>query len=494
MESRIMSNMSNLAAPDGGVAPSNGLYRRVWRWHFYASLICLPFLLSLAVTGALYLFRNEIEAIVYRQQLIVAAPPADAVHARRLRPQQLLDAALASRPGAARAYVVPASADRNAEVDVATAEGLQQVFVDPYTGSVAGSIASDARLMTVIKHIHSLAVIGDTAKYVIEVVAGWLLVLVASGLYLWWPRGRRGGVYTVRATPASRLWWRDAHAVCGAAVAVVLAFLALTGMPWSVFWGSNVNRLLTAHGLGVPAQMWRNAPRSVQPLAQLGEVPWTMRPEMLPQSAPPQPDEHAGHEGHQGHERHDAAMAAMRHDHGAVAPGIGLDAAARRFGALGLRDNYKLSLPQGPAGVYTAVYMADAVQDQRVIHLDRYSGKVLADIRYADFGAVARVTEWGVSVHKGLEYGRANQCLLLLACLMLVLLAASGVVMWLRRRPRGKLAAPPRRADDRLAPGVIAIAAAFGLTFPMLGLSMLAALAIDLSSTMLTMKRQPSAP
>lgn len=456
---------ANSTVSGAGAPPANGLYRRIWRWHFYAGLVCLPFLALLAVTGALYLFRGGIEDLVYQRQLIVSP---DVRAAPRLSPRQLVDAALRAVPGVARAYIGPADAGRNAEVDVATGAGpgLMQVFIDPATGRYAGAIDADARLMTVIKHLHSLALLGDWAKYVIETVAGWLLVLVCSGLYLWWPRGRSGGVLSVRATPASRLWWRDAHAVCGLLAALVLAFLALTGMPWSVFWGANVNRLLAERGWGVPAAMWRNAPRSVQPSAGLGEVPWTMRPEMLPRSDP-----HAGHEGHEGRPGRTGAADAI--------PDIGIDAAAARFAALGLRGDYRLSLPKGPAGVYSAVDMPDAVAGQRVVHLDRYSGRVLADIGYADFGPVARVTEWGVSVHKGLEYGRPNQYVLLPACLALLFLAASGTVMWWRRRPPGRLAAPPRRAGDRLAPGVAVIATVLGMVFPLLGLSMLAALGID---------------
>lgn len=34
----------------------------VWRWHFYAGLLCIPFVLWLAVTGALYLFKPQIDA------------------------------------------------------------------------------------------------------------------------------------------------------------------------------------------------------------------------------------------------------------------------------------------------------------------------------------------------------------------------------------------------------------------------------------------------
>ena len=41
------------------------LYRSVWRWHFYAGIIVAPFLLILAVTGAIYLFNDEINDVLY---------------------------------------------------------------------------------------------------------------------------------------------------------------------------------------------------------------------------------------------------------------------------------------------------------------------------------------------------------------------------------------------------------------------------------------------
>ena len=37
-------------------------YRAVWRWHFYASLFCIPFVIVLATSGAIYLFKPQIEA------------------------------------------------------------------------------------------------------------------------------------------------------------------------------------------------------------------------------------------------------------------------------------------------------------------------------------------------------------------------------------------------------------------------------------------------
>jgi hypothetical protein len=41
------------------------LYRVVWRWHFYAGMIIALPLIVVAATGALYIFKDELEAVLY---------------------------------------------------------------------------------------------------------------------------------------------------------------------------------------------------------------------------------------------------------------------------------------------------------------------------------------------------------------------------------------------------------------------------------------------
>ena len=41
-------------------------YRALWRWHFHAGLLCIPFVLILAITGAIYLFKPQIDALADR--------------------------------------------------------------------------------------------------------------------------------------------------------------------------------------------------------------------------------------------------------------------------------------------------------------------------------------------------------------------------------------------------------------------------------------------
>lgn len=51
--------------------PSNRFYRTVWRWHFYAGLFVVPFMLTLAATGIIYLFKPQLDTLMYRDRLFV---------------------------------------------------------------------------------------------------------------------------------------------------------------------------------------------------------------------------------------------------------------------------------------------------------------------------------------------------------------------------------------------------------------------------------------
>ena len=55
-------------------------YRAVWRWHFYAGLFCIPFVVLLSISGSIYLFKNEIDAWIDRpyDHLHVKGYPATA--------------------------------------------------------------------------------------------------------------------------------------------------------------------------------------------------------------------------------------------------------------------------------------------------------------------------------------------------------------------------------------------------------------------------------
>jgi len=68
---------------------------------------------------------------------------------------------------------------------------------------------------------------------------------------------------------------------------------------------------------------------------------------------------------------------------------------------------------------------------------------------------------------------------LLAACLAIILLAVSAVVMWWKRRPAGSFGVPPMPADKRVFRGLIAMLAVGGIVFPLVGLSLIVMLVAD---------------
>ncbi|CAO4132527.1 hypothetical protein OFEAOIEE_LOCUS246 [Methylorubrum extorquens] len=344
----------------------DAVYRAVWRWHFYTGLLCLPFLILLSVTGSLYLFKDEINGTVFAYRTSVA-PQAS----RLVSPDILLFNASEAVPMA-----VPVSladpVDPTAAAAVMMAEGPRRilVYLNPYNGDVLDQIDRDGEFMMVVRRLHSLTYFGTAANGVIEVVAGFAVILVVTGTFLWWPRRQGGGVVSVRGTPSKRVWWRDLHAVTGLVAGAGLFFLAATGLPWSVWWGQQVRTLSNETGVGQPRVLWANKPVSSVPMQEmLTTTGWAMEDAPVPVSQP------------------------------SAAASFGLARAVEILRGLGMPHGFEISLPVGDTGVYAAAASPKDVAGQRMISLDQYTGKPVVDVRFGDLGGVARAIQYGITIH-----------------------------------------------------------------------------------------------
>jgi hypothetical protein len=138
-------------------------------------------------------------------------------HVAKAAPSAMVAAALAAYPGTAIKFTDPVSPSASAEITVNTeSQEKRAVYVDPYTGHVLGSLPDRGTIMWTIRHLHSLKYFGSFTRALIEIAGGWAILLVGTGIYLWWPRRQTGGVVTVRGTPKRRVFWRDMHAVTAA--------------------------------------------------------------------------------------------------------------------------------------------------------------------------------------------------------------------------------------------------------------------------------------
>lgn len=95
------------------------VYRAVWRWHFYAGLLVLPFIAWLALTGAAFLYHDAIDRTAHHALKVVPVGPA------RLSAQQLVTAAQRAQAGTVFRYTTPDRADASAEIGVLRTDGAR---------------------------------------------------------------------------------------------------------------------------------------------------------------------------------------------------------------------------------------------------------------------------------------------------------------------------------------------------------------------------------
>ncbi len=299
------------------------------------------------------------------------------------------------------------------------------VYVNPYSGEVTGSLVRDQMLMQQVRDLHGELMLGAFGSAFVELTACWTIILLMTGLYLWWPRAglRWKGVFVPRLHQGSRIFWRDLHAIVGVYSAAVVLVLLVTGLPWTNVWGGLFKRAQTATG-------------QARPVAADFRVPYRSK-------------------------RSDGSVP------------LTLPAALAIATDVGVPEGSTVKLPRGPEGTYGFINRAGNPAESDFLYLDQYSGKVLARANWDDHPISAKAVALGIRLHQGELFGAANLILMLLGALATVWLSATGVIMWWRRRPKGKLGVPEIPVDWRLPRGIAVITIVLAIGFPLVGASLI---------------------
>ncbi|MFC6644609.1 PepSY-associated TM helix domain-containing protein [Granulicella cerasi] len=393
----------------------------IWRWHFYAGLFCIPLVIWLALTGSIYLFKPQIERWLDR--------PYDhlTVDGARATPEQIATVAVAAVPGASlHYYELPPSDHAAVRVIVGVGTKEYRVYVHPQSRAVLHTVEEDRRPMRVLFYLHGELMAGKLGSYLVELAASWAVVLLVTGVYLWWPRqiDSLAGVLYVRLRKGSRLFWRDLHAVTGLWISALALFLILTGLPWAAGWGSYFKGMRSLTGTGVARQDWATS-RSGE---NTDRAALNNNSTSLMDAMPGM--EHSGHTGHWMHHM--------------TAP----DAYAPLNQLVPVAQDLKLASPVEimpamlPGGSWTIKSDAQNRPQRVVLRADPKTGAIKSRQGFAQRLLLDRIVGVGVAAHEGQLFGVANQLLGLFAAMGLVLLCVSAAVMWWKRRHVGSLGAP----------------------------------------------------
>lgn len=452
--------MNSISMPQPDAVASTRLYRAVWRWHFYAGLFVVPVLLVLAVSGLAMLWFTGI-APEYGDWLKVSP------QAQQLAPSVQVEHVLAAHPGGTLGkFIAPWSPDNPSLVQVNLEAGNRMVAVDPYSGAILQDRPQAGTWNDFFAHMHGELLIGTDGgpgDFVIEIAASLGIILLITGLYLWWPRNGRSmaSALVPNLSLSGRALWKSLHESVGVWIAVFLLFFLLSGMAWTGVWGGKLVQAWSTF----PAEKWDNVPLSDERHASMNhgathEVPWTLEQTLMPESGS------------------SAGITGLP-----MGTPVVLDSVYTLGRALGFDGRFQIQPPADAKGVWTlsrdsASYDSTVPTADRTVHIDQYMGNILADVTYDQYPVLGKSMAVGIALHEG-QLGWWNVALNALFCLSVMVMCVSGVVMWWKRRPAGELGAPRYPRDYRLTAGVAVIAVLAGFAFPLGGLAIVVFAIID---------------
>jgi uncharacterized iron-regulated membrane protein len=429
----------------GEVRARPAYYGLFWRWHFFAALIVVPFVLWQATTGTLYLWSEwAMDTLHPALRFVVPAdapkPPSEQVAAalafaaeRPSAPMTSMHMHGMSMPmtmpmgpktatphgPAVLGILLPAERNRSTTVLLQDTHGLAYpVFVDPGSARVLGSLSSAAWLPGLSRSLHGGWPLGKPGSWLLELGDCWAIVMILTGFYLWWPRGRRLPEFLVpRFGSGTRVMLRDLHATVAVLFSAVFLFFLISALPWTQFWGNELLSRVEA----VTGQ------QSAAPFSSGGAAASQVSSALT-----------------------------------------GLDQAVRETRARGVNGTLDIRLsPRADAPWWlTNVHTVDA---DHTLTAGAADGAVTADVTNDKLPAIPRFVAFGVHVHQG-DFGLWNLWLNTFFALSLIWLSATGIASWWMRRPKGKIAPPPK-TETRWPVALASAAVVMSLVLPLFGLS-----------------------
>ncbi|MBC2607853.1 PepSY-associated TM helix domain-containing protein [Pelagicoccus albus] len=407
---------------------SGKIYQAVWRWHFWAGLISAPFLIIMSLTGAIYVFEDEL-APIFHPELYLVEPAENTVSLERIRS----DLAIELPDHELHNFHFPENKSRSwsALVEEENKSGeheFRRVFYDQYRGQILGHVSTKEGFFPVVLRIHRTFLAGETGRYLAEVSTCWGIVSILAGLYLWWPRKKEKvkGVWIPRTKGSFRTILRDWHTVPGMYVSLFVLLIMLTGLLFTNVWG-RAYMIGNALSGGFP-EFYISPPKSAD------------APEGVKQISP------------------DKALSIAK-------------AAYPNFGA----TDFTLDLPHpGTNDAFSVLGdITRPFEDIGAVFIDQHTGEILLSTSSESFPLPTHLTLLFYPIHTGSIFGLGTKVLAVLSCLLITAMSATGVWIWWRRRPQGKLGAPRRPVGNEVPRWIAWFTIALAIFLPTVGATLL---------------------
>lgn len=202
----------------------------LFKWHSWLALIaCIP-LLIICVTGSVLVFKHEIDSLLMHDKVRVEEAGS------RLPLDELQVAVQAHFPDYElvgwSVFEDPARADL-VYLIAHGSHDWQYSLLNPYSGEIlAEAVPTDHYFTDWLLELHYTLLLHDTGIIISAVVAVVLCFLGVSGLIL--HRKFWKNLFTLRRQGRRIVYYSDLHKLCGALASPVLLVLGITGGYWNI--------------------------------------------------------------------------------------------------------------------------------------------------------------------------------------------------------------------------------------------------------------------
>jgi uncharacterized iron-regulated membrane protein len=204
--------------------------------HLWLGLSSGLIVFIIAVTGCIYAFQEEIQNLTQPYRVVEAQqkqflPPSEI--------QKIAESALPNKHLHAVLYQGTTGSARAIFYSDAPEEYYYKVYINQYTGEVLKVNNEEEGFFPFILDGHFyLWLPHDIGKPVVASATLVFLVMVISGIILWWPKNKNGGRqrFTIKWDGRWRRKNYDLHNVMGFYVMWVGVIFAITGLVWGFEW------------------------------------------------------------------------------------------------------------------------------------------------------------------------------------------------------------------------------------------------------------------
>ncbi len=365
--------------------------RKLWlKVHLYLGLIVGMLFVLQGLTGSINVFYRELDEIIY-PELEVSEP------GQYHRPwDELLAIVKVAYPSREGAWILLLPRYPNAMLSALNTEPTSQerlmVYVNPYTGEIVSSRHFGETFGTWVYSLHGDLFLGQTGSYIIGASGILFILSLGSGLYLWWPKGKKiKQAFSIKTSSGIARLIFDIHRTFGIYSFVVLFVLAFSGVTMVFDFKPVVNLFSSVrngapHGDGI----------AIKSTKINGKLTISISEAV------------------------------------AVANQVFPDAVLRR-----------ITTPDNEDGVYIIrKYQAEEANyawPSTVIWIDQYSGKVLAYLNPYEYTAGETFLNVLFPLHSGEALGLSGRILVFISGFAPLILYVTGILRWLQKHRAAKL-------------------------------------------------------